>query len=171
MAEKCIFCDIMSKKIKAFVVYEDLHTTAFLDIMPRSKGMTLVVPKNHYKEFDENLEGSTATFQTAQLVALMIKKSLNPITIDFSIIPSQEVQHFHIRLYPVYDKEIPLVENQPVQTNEQELNEVADKIKSIHVEMPKRELPMPEVKEENHEESKGKSEEDIYWMKREGEVA
>ena len=170
MPDKCVFCDITSKKIKSYIVYEDLNTTAFLDIMPRSKGMTLVVPKNHYMEFDENLESSTSTFQAAQIVAQMIKKSLNPITVDFSIIPSQEVPHFHIRVYPVYEKEIPLFENQPVQANEQELGEIANKIKSIHVEKPKKEMPMPEVKEEKHEEQKGRSEEDVYWMKREGEI-
>ena len=169
MAEKCVFCDIVSKKTKSFVVYEDLNSIAFLDISPRSTGMTLIVPKQHYTEFDENLESSTATFQAAQIVGTMIKKALNPITIDFSIIPSQEVQHFHIRVYPVYEKEIPLVENQPIQSNEQELNEVANKIKSIHVETPKRELPVPEVKEEKHEESK-RSKDDVYWIKREGEV-
>lgn len=170
MVDKCVFCDIVSKKTKAFVVYEDLNTISFLDIMPRSTGMTLVVPKQHYTEFDENLESSTATFQASQIVAKMIKKSLNPITVDFSIIPSQEVPHFHIRVYPVYEKEIPLVENQPRQATEQELNDTANKIKSIHVEMPKREEPLPEVKEEKPTESP-RSKEDAYWIKRESEVA
>jgi histidine triad (HIT) family protein len=169
MADKCVFCDIISKKTKAFVIYEDLNTVSFLDIMPRSTGMTIVAPKQHYTEFDENHESSTATFQSAQIVAKMIKKGLNPITLDFSIIPSQEVPHFHIRLYPVYDKEIPLVENQPKQATEQELNEVMNKIKSIHIEMPKRDVHLPEVKEEKPREPE-RSKEDVYWIRRESEV-
>ena len=170
MPDKCVFCDIVSKKTKAFVIYEDLNSVSFLDIMPRSTGMTLVVPKQHYAEFDENLESSVATFQAAQVVGKAIKKALNPITLDFSIIPSQEVPHFHIRVYPVYDKEIPLVENQPKQATEQELNEVMNKIKSIHIEMPKRDVHLPEVKEEKPSEPE-RSKEDVYWIKRESEVA
>ena len=169
MADKCVFCDIVSKKIKSFVVYEDLNSIAFLDIMPRSAGMTLVVPKQHYTEFDENLESSTATFQTAQMVGKMIKKALSPVTVDFSIIPSKEVPHFHIRVYPVYENEIPLVENQPKQIPEEELNEIANRIKSIHVEMPKVEALVHEAKEVKPTE-KSRSEEDTYWIKRESEV-
>mgnify|MGYP001560229375 CR=1 FL=1 len=170
MADKCVFCDIVSKKTKSFVVYEDLNTVSFLDIMPRSTGMTIVAPKQHYTEFDENLESSTAAFQSAQIVAKMIKKALNPITVDFSIIPSQEVPHFHIRVYPVYEKEIPLVENQPKQATEQELSDIANKIKSIHVELPKKDVNLPEVKEEKPAETP-RSKEDVYWIKRESEVA
>ena len=171
MPEKeCVFCKIIKGGIPAKIVYQDLNSIAFLDLYPRSTGMTLIVPKQHYVEFDENLESSTSTFQTAQIVAKMIKKALNPITIDFSIMPSQEVPHFHIRIYPVYEKEIPLVENQPKQTNEQELNEIAGKIKSIKVEVPKKEMPLPEVKEENPSEPE-RSKEDTYWIKRESEVA
>lgn len=170
MPEKCVFCDIASKKIKSFIIYEDLNTIAFLDIAPRSTGMTLVVPKQHYTEFDKNLESSATTFQAAQIVGMAIKKALNPITVDFSIIPSQEVPHFHIRVYPVYEKEIPLVENQPKQATEQELNDVANKIKSIHMEMPKKDVNLPEVKEEKPTEP-SRSKEDVYWIKRESEVA
>ncbi|MBI4010328.1 MAG: HIT domain-containing protein [Candidatus Aenigmarchaeota archaeon] len=169
MPEKCVFCDIVNKKIKAFVVYEDLNSIAFLDIAPRSAGMTIIAPKQHYIEFDENLESSTTVFQAAQIVGKMIKKALNPLTVDFSIIPSQEVPHFHIRVYPVYEKEIPLVENQPMQTTEQELNDVANKIKAVHVEMPKKEVPMPEVKDEKST-GPSRSKEDVYWIKRESEV-
>lgn len=45
--ENCIFCKIISGDIPAAKVYEDDLVIAFLDIMPVSKGHTLVVPKNH----------------------------------------------------------------------------------------------------------------------------
>ncbi len=167
--DKCVFCDIVRKKINSFVVYEDLNSIAFLDIAPRSKGMTLIVPKAHYTEFDENMESSTAAFQAAQIVAKKIKTALNPVTIDFSIIPSPEVHHFHVRVYPVYEKEVPLVENQPQQTTEQELNDVANKIKSVHIEVPRKEVHAEAKEEKSHDSSRSK--EDAYWMKRESEVA
>ena len=169
MAESCLFCDIVSKKVKSFVVHEDLNATAFLDIMPRTKGMTLVVPKQHYAEFDESLESSTAAFQAAQIVAKKIKQALNPITVDFAIIPSKEIQHFHIRVYPVFENDMPLVENQPKQATEQELNELSKAISAVHVETPKKEAPA-EKKEEKPAQS-GRSAEDVYWIKRESEVA
>ena len=165
----CLFCKIIHGEIPCDKVYEDKDVVAFLDIAPRSTGMTIIAPKQHYMEFDENLESSTTVFQAAQIVGKMIKKALNPLTVDFSIIPSQEVPHFHIRVYPVYEKEIPLVENQPMQTTEQELNDVANKIKAVHVEMPKKEVPMPEVREDKSTEP-SRSKEDVYWIKRESEV-
>lgn len=164
MEEKpCIFCQIVKKQIPTKIVYEDLNSVAFLDINPRSTGMTIVAAKQHYKEFDENLEASTAVFQSAQLVAKMIKQALNPLAIDFSIIPSQEVPHFHIRLYPVYEKEVPLAENQPKQVTEQELNQIAEKIKAVKIETKKEEPKHVEPPKE-------RSKEETYWIKREMEV-
>lgn len=40
-----IFAKILRGEIPAFKVYEDDRTFAFLDIMPRSKGHMLVIPK------------------------------------------------------------------------------------------------------------------------------
>ena len=44
--EECIFCNIIDKKSKAYVVYEDENTIAFLDISPVFLGHTLIVPKS-----------------------------------------------------------------------------------------------------------------------------
>ena len=40
-----IFAKILRGEIPAFKVYEDDHVFAFLDIMPRAPGHTLVIPK------------------------------------------------------------------------------------------------------------------------------
>jgi histidine triad (HIT) family protein len=145
--KSCIFCSIVSKQTPSKIVYEDSNCVAFLDIAPRSTGMTIVASKEHYREFDENPELSTAVFHSAQTVAKMLKHALNPLSVDFSIIPSQEIPHFHIRVYPVYEREIPLVENQPKKMTEEELNEIAAKIKSVGIETRKEEI-VHEVKEE-----------------------
>src|SRR6201991_4341181 len=39
------FAKILRGEIPAYKVYENAHTFAFLDIMPRSPGHTLVIPK------------------------------------------------------------------------------------------------------------------------------
>lgn len=45
----CIFCKIVEKKAKAFIIYEDELVLVFLDINPVSEGHLLVIPKKHYE--------------------------------------------------------------------------------------------------------------------------
>lgn len=161
MEQKCVFCAIISKQVPAKSVYEDDSSLAVLDIAPRSTGMTLVIPKHHVKEFDENIELSKKVFSSALTVAEMIKQSLHPLTIEFSIIPSEQLQHFHIRVYPVYENEVPLIENQPKKVSEEELNATAEKIRSARI--------VKEVKEEVVKEKpreRERSKEEIEWIKR-----
>ena len=40
-----IFAKILRGEFSCYKVYEDDHTLAFLDIMPRTPGHTLVIPK------------------------------------------------------------------------------------------------------------------------------
>ncbi|OIN86557.1 MAG: hypothetical protein AUJ50_03665 [Candidatus Aenigmarchaeota archaeon CG1_02_38_14] len=128
----CIFCKIINGEIPSFKVYEDENCVAFLDVMPRSKGMCLVVPKKHYVFFDEDFNTSSKLFDVALIVGEKLKKSLEPLTVFFSAIQSQ-VPHFHVRVYPVYKDQIPLGENQPIETNEGELRELSEKIKGVDV--------------------------------------
>lgn len=164
MANECVFCGIVKKQIPSLIVFENEDTLAFLDINPRSTGMTIVAPKKHYTEVNEDFDSSNKTFEAAQVVAEMIKQSLEPKSIDFSIIPSKEVPHFHIRVYPVYENEIPLIENQPKKVSEQDLKKIAEKIKSIKVELKKPEPVVEEEKEEVPE--RERSEEEIKWIRR-----
>lgn len=166
--QDCIFCGIASKSIASKIVYEDDFSIAFLDRYPRSKGMTIVIPKQHFKDFDENFELSFKIFESAITVAEMLKQALEPKSISMSIIESAEVPHFHIRVYPVYEDQIPLVENRSVPTNDIELEEVAEKIRGVKVEIRKTE----EIKEEPKEvkEEKPRTKEEIYWLKRSMEI-
>jgi histidine triad (HIT) family protein len=128
----CIFCKIINGEIPSHKVYEDEDCVAFLDVMPRSKGMCLVVPKKHYNSFDDDFDTSSRVFDAALIVGEKIKRSLEPLAVFFSVIQAQ-VPHFHVRVYPVYKDQIPLGENQPIETNEGELNELEGKIKSVEV--------------------------------------
>lgn len=49
----CIFCRIIAGEIPAAKVYEDDHVLAFLDVGPLSRGHTLVIPKGHWRTFDQ----------------------------------------------------------------------------------------------------------------------
>lgn len=46
----CIFCKIVAGELPGEKVFEDDDVLAFLDIMPTSRGHTLVIPKGHYED-------------------------------------------------------------------------------------------------------------------------
>ena len=168
---ECIFCSIAMKSIKSRIVYEDENTLAFLDITPRSKGMCLVIPKKHLVNFTDDLELSKKVFETALIVSEKIQKSLEPLAVFMSALPSQ-VPHVHLRVYPVYENQIPLIENKPIETNEMEMDEVARKIRDAEVKHEK----IEEKREEKIEKKEEKIEEkpvvkDGTWIKRYFDVA
>ena len=49
----CIFCKIVAGTAPSAKVYEDDHTLAFMDLMPVSRGHTLVIPKAHSENLFE----------------------------------------------------------------------------------------------------------------------
>lgn len=134
-AKVCIFCAIANSKVPSKKVYEDGDSIAFLDINPRSPGMTIVAPKRHYEDLSEDPVESLKVFQAAEVVSQMIRQALNPKSVELGIIPSEEVPHFHIRLYPVYADEKPISEGAPVKMEEAQLDEIAEKIKSVKVDL------------------------------------
>ena len=164
MTEKCLFCAIAKKEIPAKVVYEDDNCLAILDINPRSTGMTLVIPKRHLKDFSENTSLSTKVFSSALIVAEKIRGALHPKDIGISILPS-ELQHFHIRIYPIYENEVPLMENQPKKVSENELNDIARKIISAGASLSEKTENIPAKKHRKPKEKK-KSKGDMFWIKR-----
>jgi len=172
--QDCIFCKIVKKEIPAMIVHQSDNAIGFLDIAPRSKGMCLVVPKQHFDQFDENLDIASKTFDDALTVAKKIKQALNPELVFISIMQGQ-VPHFHIRVYPVYKDQIPLIENKPIKINEEELNSLANKIKNVDVDW--RGRAIVEVEEEKKEQETKKEDkkrtrdkEEIYWLKRSMEI-
>jgi histidine triad (HIT) family protein len=166
MEAPCIFCQIIARKLPAKVVYEDEEVVAFLDKMPRSKGMTLVVPKKHYKEFDEDFDASARLLAVALKVGKMVKDALQPKFVSIALIPSPKIPHIHVRIYPFYEDQVPLGEASPIEMSDSELEEVAEKIRSIEVE-----LEEEVEKEEEKEEVEERSPEEIYWIRREIEMA
>ena len=164
---ECIFCKIIAKEVEAEIFYEDENSLAFLDINPRSRGMSIVIPKIHFSNFEENLEMAKKVFESALKVAEIIKKALKPKFVSISLFPSK-IQHFHLRVYPFYEKEIPLLENQPMEVSKDELKEIAKLLRDAQKE--EEEVEEREEKEPKEVERK-RSEEEIYWIKREISLA
>ena len=105
----CIFCMIANHEISSKIVYEDDKFIAFLDLTQTTKGHTLVVPKRHSKNIYElNDEDAKEAMYVAKKVALMLKKTFNPIgmnVVNNNERPLQSVEHFHIHLIPRYEKD------------------------------------------------------------------
>lgn len=107
--EDCIFCKIGRGEIPCAKVYEDAEILAFLDVNPVSKGHTLVITKEHFKNFllvPKDLLGKAmsvaqkiAQAQVEQLGA----KGCNIIT-NVNEIAGQSVMHVHIHVIPRYDE-------------------------------------------------------------------
>ena len=165
----CVFCKIAKKEVVSEIVYEDENFIAFLDIHPRSNGMTLIIPKKHIKDLEEDESLSKQMFWVAIKVANAIKKALSPLAISIAYMPSQ-IDHLHIRVYPYFENEIPLIENKPIEVSPEELKSIAEKIReNIRIELSEEEEKNEKVKEEKIE--KPKSEEEIFRIKRDWLIA
>lgn len=104
----CIFCEIVNKREKAEVLYEDEQVLSFLDINPLNFGHTLVITKNHYENFldvpPQELEVLTAA---AQKVSEAMVRSIKPdgfnIVANNGTAAGQSVFHFHFHLIPRFN--------------------------------------------------------------------
>lgn len=103
----CIFCKIIAGEIPSVKVYEDEHVYAFMDIMPLSKGHTLLIPKSH-REFvyDMTSEEAGKLFSVAPKIASAIKETFEPEGMNLlnnnGAKAGQSVFHFHLHFIPRY---------------------------------------------------------------------
>lgn len=105
----CIFCSIVAGDIPSSVVYEDEQVLAFLDITQVTKGHTLVVPKEHFRnllEMDE--KASTALFAKIPQIAQHLKEQLGASGVNLisnmEASAGQTVFHTHVHLLPRFDE-------------------------------------------------------------------
>lgn len=100
-----IFAKILRGEIPCFKIYEDAKTLAFLDIMPRTPGHTLIIPKAPARTlFDVTPEDFAAVAVTAQKIAkaASIAFAADGITISQfnEKAGGQEVFHLHVHVMP-----------------------------------------------------------------------
>ncbi|MES5486121.1 HIT domain-containing protein [Bradyrhizobium sp. INPA03-11B] len=122
-----IFAKILRGEIPSFKVDETDRTFAFLDIMPRSPGHTLVIPKAPARGIldiaDDDL---AAVARTAKRIAIAAMKAFaaNGIIIQQFSEPAsgQVVFHLHMHVMPVKEGVALL----PAQTRKEEMDVLAD---------------------------------------------
>lgn len=97
--DNCVFCSIAAGQIPSTKVYEDNTVLAFLDIHPKGPGHILLIPKEHYRWFEEMPdELYDHVFRTAKKLSLDMKtKGADHVQLG---IVGKDVPHVHVHLIP-----------------------------------------------------------------------
>jgi histidine triad (HIT) family protein len=100
-----IFAKILRGELPSYQVYEDDKALAFLDIMPRAPGHTLVIPKAPARNiFDIKTEDYLHVARATHKIAAAAKKafSADGVTIQQFNEPAagQVVFHLHVHVMP-----------------------------------------------------------------------
>ncbi len=116
-----IFAKILRGEIPSYKVYENEHTFAFLDIMPRSPGHTLVIPKAPARGLlDISADDFAQVARTTKRIAVAAVKAFHAdgvIVQQFSEAASgQVVFHLHMHVMPMTEG----IELLPAQTRKED---------------------------------------------------
>jgi histidine triad (HIT) family protein len=126
MNKPSIFTKIINGEIPAHKIYEDEFVVAFLDIMPKTKGHTLVVSRKQIDKFyDLPDEDYIGLFKASKKIAKHMEETLGKRI--FLKIIGKDVPHTHVHLIP-FDPEN-FKQGEPSQANDSELAEMATKLK------------------------------------------
>lgn len=103
-----IFAKIIAGTIPCHKVYENADVLAFMDVMPQTKGHTLVIPKIGSRNLlDAAPETLATTIKHTQTIAKAVKKALNADGIRIvqynEEAAGQTVFHLHFHIIPIYD--------------------------------------------------------------------
>ncbi|WP_299986553.1 HIT family protein [uncultured Ruegeria sp.] len=103
-----VFAKILRGEIPSNRVYEDDHTVALMDIMPRSDGHVLVIPKTPCRNIlDASPEQLAAVMATVQKMAHAVKSTFDAdgVTVQQfnEAAGGQEVFHLHVHVLPRHE--------------------------------------------------------------------
>ena len=103
MDDNCLFCRIVSGEVAATIVYEDVHSLAFLDHRPLFPGHTLLVPREHVETLGELSTDLVAPyFKAAQLLSRVVESAMEAegTFVAMNNRVSQSVPHLHVHVVP-----------------------------------------------------------------------
>ncbi|MCD7061181.1 HIT family protein [Pelagibacterium xiamenense] len=103
-----IFAKILKGEVPSIKVFEDETTLAFMDVMPQSKGHTLVIPKTGSRNLlDADPEILADLVKKTQIVAKAVATAMEADglrIIQFNEpAAGQTVFHLHFHVIPVYE--------------------------------------------------------------------
>lgn len=129
--EVSIFTKIVNGEISAYKIAEDDRYLAFLDVLPTTKGHTLVIPKKQIDYiFDLEDELYLGLMAFAKKVAAAVEKAVPCKRIGVAVV-GLEVPHAHVHLIPINSMQDMNFANKQ-KFSKEEFEEVLEKIKATY---------------------------------------
>lgn len=123
-----IFSRIIAGEIPCYKIAEDDNFIAFLDIMPLTKGHTLVVPKTEVDNiFDLEDVYMNNIMQFSKKVAKALDATMECTRVGMAVI-GLEVPHAHVHLIPFVKESDMNFSNKRLQLSSDEMKAIAQKI-------------------------------------------
>ena len=131
----CIFCDILSGKRSAHILYEDHDHFAFLDRYPIDIGHSLVVPKEHHEKItDMNPSNVGNLFSVIPKVAnaILLATGADAFSLgqNNGRAAKQIIPHVHVHIIPRYNNKGTIWTKRAI-SNDEELSTLAEKIRKF----------------------------------------
>ncbi len=131
--DNCIFCKIANGEIPSRTLYEDEDFRVIMDLAPATKGHSLILPKNHYKNVYEIADDTAAkVFPLAKKMAALMTEKLGAdgfnIVQNNNEVAGQTVFHFHVHLIPRYNNDNQSLVMKPQEMTDAQLDEIRDTI-------------------------------------------
>lgn len=133
MPQECIFCKIIKGEIPSRMIHESEVAIAFLDIHPATRGHTLVVPREHFKDMEKAPRTViNQLLATISNVVSIIKeklpcKALN-VLINQGKPAGQVIDHFHVHVIPRHENDGLSFPRSTTSISEKELDEIHVKL-------------------------------------------
>lgn len=107
--DQCIFCQLIESPDETFTIHETDNVRAWLDINPRARGHTMVVPKEHEEDPEALGETLTEMFNVARIVGEKAKNGLGAdgysVVMNDGEAAGQKVPHFYMIVFPRFEGE------------------------------------------------------------------
>lgn len=124
-----IFTKIIQNEIPSYKIAENDEFIAILDAFPLVKGHVLVIPKKEVdKIFELDRETYTGLMAFAYEIAQAMEKAVPCLRIGMAVV-GLEVPHVHVHLVPLNTMNDIIFTQAKLQLSQEEMNEVAEKIK------------------------------------------
>lgn len=106
--QECAFCNIVSEKLNATIIYEDELIIGFMDIEPINPGHVLLIPKKHKLDLDELDDNEVQRIMSvSQIIVKAIKDMYKPD--GYSIMQNggkfNDIGHYHMHIFPRYQED------------------------------------------------------------------
>lgn len=102
--QECLFCNIVTRKIPANIVYQDDSVLAFNDIHPQAPHHVLIIPHKHIATLNDASVEDKALLGHMMYIAPHIAKQLNIATDGYRVVMNcnrdagQAVYHIHLHI-------------------------------------------------------------------------